>query len=96
MSVLDMSQQRKSPSDYLSAQDAAEYCDLLRAVLRRELRAHYKLPQDLPHQILTLMMALNDQGERLERNREARDALALSVAGVMVVTVVWNLMLSFY
>ena len=31
-----------------------------------------------------------DQGERLERNREARDALALSVAGVMVVTVVWN------
>jgi len=48
MSVLDMSQQRKSPSDYLSAQDAAEYCDLLRVVLRRELRAHYKLPQDLP------------------------------------------------
>jgi hypothetical protein len=43
-----------------------------------------------------LMMALNDQGERLQRNREARDALALSVAGVMVVTVVWNLMLSFY
>jgi len=91
-----MSQHRKSVSDYLSAQDAAEYCNLLRVVLRRELRAHYKLPQDLPRQILTLMMALNDQGERLERNREARDALALSVAGVMVVTVVWNLMLSFY
>jgi len=96
MSVLDMSQQRKSPSDYLSAQDAAEYHYLLRVVLRRGLRAHYELPQGLPHQILTLMMALNDQGERLERNREARDALALSVAGVMVVTVVWNLMLSFY
>jgi hypothetical protein len=42
------------------------------------------------------MMALNDQGESLERSREARHALALSVAGVMVVTVVWNLMLFFY
>jgi hypothetical protein len=96
-----MSQHRKLVSDYLSAQDAAEYCDLLRVVLRRELRAHYKLPQDLPHQILTLMMALNDQGkamkaERSERNREARHAVALSAAGVMVVTVVWNLMLFFY
>jgi hypothetical protein len=91
-----MSQRCKSPSDYLSAQDAAEYCHLLRVVLRRGLLAHYELPQDLPHRILTLMMALNDQGERLERNREARDALALSVAGVMVVTVVWNLMLFLY
>jgi hypothetical protein len=91
-----MSQHRKSVSDYLSAQDVAEYRDLLRVVLRRGLLAHYKLPQDLPHQILTLMMALNDQCERLERNREARHALALSAAGVMLVTVVWNLMLLFY
>jgi hypothetical protein len=91
-----MSQLRKSPSDYLSAQDAAEYCDLLRVMLRRELRAHYQLPQGLPHRFLTLMMALNDQDERSERNREARQALTLSVAGVMVVTVVWNLMLLFY
>jgi hypothetical protein len=96
MSEFDMSQLRKSAFNYLSPQDAAEYCDLLRVVLRRELRAHYELPQGLPHQILTLMMALNDQCERLERNREARDALALSAAGVMVVTVVWNLMLLFY
>ena len=48
---------------------AAEYSELLR-VLRRELRAHYELPEDLPHQILTLMMALNGQGESDER-REA-------------------------
>jgi hypothetical protein len=40
------------------------------------------------------MMALNDQDERLERS--ARHAFALSVAGVMVVMVVWNLMLFFY
>jgi hypothetical protein len=57
-----MSQRRKPALDYLSAQDAAEYCDLLERILRRELRAHYELPQDLPHEILTLMMALNDQG----------------------------------
>ena len=90
-----MSQQRKSAPDYLSAEGAAEYCELLR-VLRQELRAHYELPKDLPHQILTLLMALNDRDERLERGREARHAFALSVAGVMVVMVVWNLMLSFY
>jgi hypothetical protein len=83
-----MSQQGRSASNYSSAQDATEYCYLLRVVLRRELRAHYELPKGLPHHILTLMMALNDQGERLERNREARHALALSVAGVTVVTVV--------
>jgi hypothetical protein len=56
---LDMSQQRKSAPDYLSAEGAAEYCELLR-VFRQELRRHYELPQDLPHQILTLMMALHD------------------------------------
>jgi len=88
--------QLRTPSDYLSPQDAAEYRDLPRVVLRRGLLAHYKLPQGLPHHILTLMMALNDKGERLERNREAKDALVLSVAGVMVVTVVWNLMLFLY
>ena len=91
-----MSQHRKSVSNYLSAQDAAEYRVLLRVVLRRGLLAHYELPQGLPHHILTLMMALNGQVERLERNREAKDALVLSAAGVMVVTVVWNLMLLFY
>jgi hypothetical protein len=57
-----MSQKRKFVSDCVSDHDAAEYSELLR-VLRQELRAHYELPQDLPHQILTLMMALNDQGE---------------------------------
>jgi hypothetical protein len=59
---LDMSQKRKFVSDYVSGHAAAEYSELLR-VLRQELRAHYELPNDLPHQILTLMMALNDQGE---------------------------------
>ena len=59
---LDMSQKRKFVSDYVSDHDAAEYSELLR-VLRQELRGHYELPQDLPRQILTLMMALNDQGE---------------------------------
>ena len=54
-----MSQQRKSAPDYLSAEGAAEYCELL-SVLRQELRGHYDLPRGLPHQILTLMIALND------------------------------------
>jgi hypothetical protein len=62
---LDMSRERKLVADYPSAENKAEYCELL-TVLRRELRAHYELPQDLPHHILTLMMALNDQGERDE------------------------------
>jgi hypothetical protein len=57
-----MAQKRKFVSDYVSGHDAAEYSELLR-LLRRELRAHYELPKDLPHQILTLLMALNDQGE---------------------------------
>jgi hypothetical protein len=90
-----MSQKRKFVSDYVSNHDAAEYSELLR-VFRQQLRAHYELPKDLPHQILTLMMALNGQDERSERSREAKHAFALSVAGVMVVTAVWNLMLFFY
>ena len=65
-----MSQKRKFVSDCVSDHDAAEYSELLR-VLRQELRAHYELPQDLPHQILTLMMALNDQGES-DEGREVR------------------------
>ncbi len=56
------SKRRKSGSGYSSNQDAAKQCDLL-AVFRRELREHFELPQDLPHQILTLMMALTNQGE---------------------------------
>jgi hypothetical protein len=65
---LDISQ-RRSASD-LSAHDAGEYCVLLR-VFRQELQAHYELPQDLPHHILTLMMAINDQGE-LDEGRKVR------------------------
>ncbi len=94
-----MSQQpqlAKPAPDYLSAEDAAEYSALLLRDLRRELRAHYEPPKDLPHQILTLLMALNYQDERVERSREARHAFALSVAGVIAVMVVWNLMLFFY
>ncbi len=59
---------RKSASGCASDQHAAEHCDLL-AVLRRELRQHYELPEDLPHQILALMLALNDQGESALRPR---------------------------
>ena len=92
---LDMSQNRKFVSDYVFDHDAAEYSELLR-VFRQELRAHYELPKYLPHQILTLMTALNGQDERLERQREAMHAFALSLAGVMAVMVVWNLMLFFY
>ncbi len=36
------------------------------------------------------------KAERFELNREARQALALSVAGVIAVMVVWNLMLFFH
>jgi hypothetical protein len=57
-----MSQRRKLVPDCSSAENTAEYRELL-TVLRRELGAHYELPQDLPHQILTLMMALNNQDE---------------------------------
>ena len=92
---LDMSQNRKFVSDYVSDHDAAEYSEMLRA-FRLELPAHYELPKNLPRQILTLMTALNGQDERFERSREAKHAFALFVAGVMVVTAVWNLMLFFY
>ncbi len=34
--------------------------------------------------------------DRFELNREARRALALSVAGVIAVMVVWNVMLVFH
>jgi hypothetical protein len=54
--------QRKSVSGYASGQDATEICDLV-AVLRQELREHYEMPQDLPHQFLALLLALNDQDE---------------------------------
>jgi NADH:ubiquinone oxidoreductase subunit 2 (subunit N) len=90
-----MSQKRKFISDYVADHDAAEHSELLK-VFRLELLAHYELPKYLPHQILTLMMALNDQDERSERSRETKHAFALSVTGVMVVMAVWNLMLSFY
>ncbi len=94
-----MSQQPKfaTPApDYLSVEDAAEYAALLLRELRRGLRAHYEPPKGLPRQILTLLMALNAQDERVERSREARYAFALSVAGVMAVMVVWSLMQFFY
>ena len=52
--------QRKSASRYASERGGVD--DLV-AVLRRELREHYEMPQDLSHQILALMLALNDQDE---------------------------------
>jgi hypothetical protein len=66
-----MAQKRKLVSDYVADHDAAEYSELLR-VLRQELRAHYELPEDLPHQILTLLMALNDQAESRFADRSSR------------------------
>ena len=35
------------------------------------------------------------KAERFEGNREARQALALSVAGVMTVMLIWNLIMLF-
>jgi hypothetical protein len=70
---LDVSRQRKSAPDYLSAEGAAEYSELLR-VLRQELLAHYELPKDLPRQILTLMMALNDHESAVLPTSSARSA----------------------
>ena len=78
-----------STTTQLSTPNYSEY-------FRQELRAHYELPKYLPHQILTLMTALNGQDERFERSREAKDAFALFVAGVIVVMAVWNLILFFY
>ena len=52
--------QRKTVAGHSSAQDAAEYSDLL-AALQRELRGHYEVPEDFPHKLLTLMMTLNNQ-----------------------------------
>ena len=34
-------------------------------VLDQDLRAHYELPRDLPHRLLTLLMKLNDLGSPL-------------------------------
>jgi hypothetical protein len=92
---IDVSQQRKFVSDYVSDHDDAEYSEFLR-VFRLELLTHYELPKDLPRQLLTLMTALNGQDERSQRHREAMQAFAASAAGVMAVMVVWNLMLFLY
>ncbi len=43
--------QRKTVAGHCSAQDAAEYSNLL-------MRGHYEVPEDFPLKILTLMMTL--------------------------------------
>jgi hypothetical protein len=40
-------------------------------VLDQDLRAHYGLPRDLPHRLLTLLMKLNDLGNPLRRIKPA-------------------------
>ena len=47
------------PPHYSAHQDAAKHCDLPKT-LGQELREHYQPPQDLPHQMFTLLMRLND------------------------------------
>lgn len=51
--------QRKTVAGHSCAQDTAD-SDLL-AVLQRELRGHYEVPEDFPHKLPTLMITLNDQ-----------------------------------
>ena len=36
------------------------------------------------------------KAERFEGNREARQALALSIAGVMTIMLIWNLIMLFF
>ena len=40
-------------------------------VLDQDLRAHYELPRDLPHRLLTPLMKLNDLGSPLRRIKPA-------------------------
>ena len=47
---------------YSAHQDAVKHCDLPKT-LGQELREHYRPPQDLPHQMFTLLMRLMGSGE---------------------------------
>ena len=53
----------KSQPHHSAPKQAAERNGLPK-VLEQDLRAHYELPQELPHRLLTLLMKLNDLGMR--------------------------------
>jgi hypothetical protein len=65
-----MSGKRHPQPHHSACQQAAERRDLPK-VLEQDLRAHYELPQDLPHRLLTLLMKLNGLGNPLRRIKPA-------------------------
>ena len=38
-------------------------CRAVRSMIGQELRARYEVPQDLPHEMLTLLLQLNEHDE---------------------------------
>ena len=56
----------RSARRYSAHEEATKHCDLPKR-LGRELRKHYQLPRDLPHQMFTLLIRLNDRVELEER-----------------------------
>ena len=63
----------RSPPHCSAHQDAAKHCDLLKT-LGQELREHYQPPQDLPHQMFTLLMRLKDSGGSPHETKERSQA----------------------
>jgi hypothetical protein len=59
----------RSARHYSAHQDAAKHCDLPKT-LGLELRESYRLPQDLPHHMFTLLMRLNDNGVSPHETKE--------------------------
>jgi hypothetical protein len=52
----------------------------LQTVIGQELRAHYELPCELPHQLLTLLMQLNAQQNELLRPHQSASLFPRSFA----------------
>jgi hypothetical protein len=72
-SVLGMTQRWLDLAELRNEPDASDKALRWRAIqtqIGRELRAQYQLPQELPHEMLTLLMQINAPHERGEwRNR---------------------------
>jgi hypothetical protein len=49
-------------------------CRAVRTMMGQELRAWYEVPQDLPHEMVTLLVQLNEQEQeqKSKRNRPLR------------------------
>jgi hypothetical protein len=60
---LDLAERREEPD----AVDKALRLRSIQAQIGRELRAHYQLPQELPHGILTLLIQINASQDREKR-----------------------------